>query len=153
LRVRNDSSEILNVTIMDLQPDWGISQLYPGESGYFEPLDPGQTLPLIPLQASLRPGYTEGTDVVKVFATVGTTNFRWLELPTLDEPLERSAATRGGPSSALDELLTAFSSGAPKTRNLNLAACPSKEWVTAQVELRVQKKGRIARKPGKRATK
>jgi hypothetical protein len=139
LRVRNDSFEILNVTIMDLQSDWGITQIYPSGSGFFEPIDPAQELPLIPLQASLEPGYTEGADVVKVFATVGTTNFRWLELPPLDKPLERSMATRGGPTSALDEMLSAFSTGEPKTRNLNLAAYPSKEWITAQVEVRVQK--------------
>jgi len=141
LRVRNDSSEVLNVTVMDLQPDWGISQIYPSGSGYFEPLDPGQELPLLPLQATLEPGYEEGADIIKVFATVGTTNFQWLALPALDEPPIAKKATRGAPGSALDELLSAFTSGAPKTRNLNLAAYPSKEWATAQIEVRVQKKG------------
>ncbi len=139
LRVRNDSSEVLNVTVMDLGPDWSVSQIYPSGAAAFEPLDPGQELPILRLQSSLPPGYEQGTDVIKVFATVGTTNFQWLALPALDEPPIAKKATRSVAGSALDELLAAFTSGAPKTRNLNLAAYPSKEWATAQVEVRIEK--------------
>ncbi|HEX5735309.1 MAG TPA: caspase family protein [Blastocatellia bacterium] len=139
LRVCNNSSEVLNVTVMDLGPDWSVSQIYPSGAGAFESLDPGQELPLLPLQSSLPPGYEQGTDVLKVFATVGTTNFQWLALPALDEPPIAKKATRSVTGSALDELLAAFTSGAPKTRNLNLAAYPSKEWATSQVEVRIEK--------------
>ncbi len=141
LRIRNSSSRVLNITILDLQPDWGITQIYPSGSGFFEPLDPGQELPVpIPLQAYLPPGYIEGRDLIKVFATVGTTNFRWLELPPLDHPT-RSAITRGGPASPLEELLSMVVAEEPKTRNLNPAAFPSWEWVSAEVEVRVEKRG------------
>lgn len=139
LRVRNNSSEVLNVTVMDLGPDWSVSQIYPSGAGAFESLDPGQELPILRLQSSLPPGYEQGTDVLKVFATVGTTNFQWLALPALDEPPIAKKTTRSAAGSALDELLAAFTSGAPKTRNLNLAAYPSKEWATAQVEVRIEK--------------
>ncbi|HJQ69749.1 MAG TPA: caspase family protein [Blastocatellia bacterium] len=147
LRVRNDSSEVLNVTVMDLGPDWSVSQIYPSGAGAFESVDPGQELPILRLQASLPSGYEQGTDVIKVFATVGTTNYQWLALPALDEPPIAKKATRGAPGSALDELLAAFTSGSPKTRNLNLAAYPSKEWATAQVEVRIEK-GEPKRKKG-----
>lgn len=139
LRMKNTSSQVLNVTVLDLQPDWGITQVYPsGEDTYFWPFDPGQEQ-LLPLHANLPSGYIEGTDVIKVLATVGATNFRWLELPALDEPPKRSASTRGGPTNPLEELLAALAAEEPRTRNLNPAAYPSREWVTTQVEVRVQR--------------
>jgi hypothetical protein len=138
LCVKNKSQKILNITALDLQPDWGISQIYPSGAGYFEPLDPGQEV-LLPLQASLPPGYAEGTDVIKVFATVGTTNFRWLELPALDQEPRRSAMTRGGPAGPLEELLAQVTAEEPKTRNLNTAVFPSWEWAAGQVEVRVKR--------------
>lgn len=140
LRIMNKSLKILNITVLDLQPDWGINQIYPRGSGSFEPLDPGQSI-LLPLEASLPAGYTEGTDLIKVFATLGTTNFRWLELPALDQPVT-GAVTRGGPANPLEELLAAVTAQDPKTRNLNPAAYPSWEWVTAQVEARVHVQSR-----------
>jgi hypothetical protein len=66
---------------------------------------------VIPLRASLPKGYRPGRDGLKVFATVGTTNFRWLELPALDQP---------------------------PARDLKPAAVPGKEWVAAQVELNIR---------------
>jgi hypothetical protein len=141
LLVKNTSSRVLNVTALGLQPDWSIVQIVPsGEDTYFWPFDPGQEL-LIPLRADLPPGYTDGTDVIKVFATVGATNFRWLELPALDEPPGRSASTRGGPANPLEELLAALAATEPGMRNLNPASYPSREWAVAQVEVRVRRRG------------
>ncbi len=146
LRVRNkmppgrkdDPSRILNITVLDLQPDWGVQQVYPAGAGSFEPLDPGQEI-VLPLRAGLPEDYQEGTDVLKVFATLGTTNFRWLELPALDQPPKASAATRGLPSSPLEELLAAVAAEEPTTRHLDPAAYPSKEWVTEHVEVRIER--------------
>lgn len=140
LRIKNDFSQALNVTVFDLQPDWGATQVLPSGAGdLFIEFDPGQEM-LIPLRAHLPEGYHEGTDVIKVFATIGTTNFRWLELPSLDKPLERSAAVRTrSPTNPLENLLAAVTADKPRTRNLIPAAYPSKEWITAQVEVRVKK--------------
>jgi hypothetical protein len=130
------ATNVLNITALDLQPDWGISQVYPSGSGaLFEPLDPQAEL-LLPLQAVLPEGYEDITDIVKVFATVGTTSFRWLELPPLDQP---TTAKRGVRTDPLEQLLAAVIEDEPRTRNLNPAAYPSKEWVTAQVEVHVKK--------------
>ncbi len=133
----NDPSRILNVTVLDLSPDWGIQQIHPWGAGYFEPLDPGQEI-VLPLEASLPDGYSEGVDVIKVFATLGTANFRWLELPALDQP-SRAAGERGLPQSTLEQLLAAVVAEQPSVRNLNPAAFPSKEWVTEQVEVRISR--------------
>lgn len=130
---------VLNITVLDLQPDWGISQVYPSWPGaLFEPLDPQAEL-LLPLQAVIPKGCHDITDIVKVFATVGTTSFRWLELPSLDQPIQRKAATRGAPTDPLEQLLAAVIEDEPRQRNLNPAAYPSKGWVTAQVEVHVKK--------------
>ena len=137
VRIKNNTSQKLNVSVLDLQPDWGVSQIYPAGSGdLFVELEPDQEM-VLPLQAGLPPGYCEGKDVVKVFATVGTTNFRWLELPALDQPLTRSL--RGVPQNPLENLFAAFTAEQPPTRNLVPAAYPSREWITAQVEVNIKK--------------
>lgn len=133
----NDPTQILNITVLDLQPDWGITQVFPSGAGYSEPLDPGQEI-LIPLRASLPAAYKEGADILKVFATLGTTDFRWLELPALDKPPTRRDA-HDKPKNPLEELLASVAAQKPKTRNLNPAAYPSREWLTIQVEVRIKK--------------
>jgi hypothetical protein len=137
LRIKNASSQVVNVTALDLAPDWGVGQLVPSDPGAcFEPFDPGQEQ-LIPIRAGLPSGCTEGTDVIKVFATVGATDFHWLELPALDQPPERRTSTPGGPNNPLEELLVALAVEGSGKRKLNPAAFPSREWVTAQVEVHV----------------
>ncbi len=137
--IRNDSDKILNVTVMDLQPTWAVTQVYPSGAGdYFVPLDPGEVLPL-PLQVELPDGYDRATDVVKVFATVETTNFRWLELPDLDQQPATRAATRAAAGGGLEALMQAMGGDEPPTRSVKTAAYPSREWVTAQVELHQEK--------------
>ncbi len=132
--VRNE----LNITVLDLQPDWGIEQIYPADEAAFLPLDPQREAVRI-FQSSLTPGDKEGTDVIKVFATIGTTNFRWLELPALDQP---RSATRSGiskPLNGLEALLAAVTERAPMPtmRNATYVNEPSTEWVTEQVEITV----------------
>lgn len=138
----NDPSLVLNVTVLDMQPDWGISQVHPPGSGLFEALDPGKDI-IIPLHANLPAEYKEGKDTLKVFATIGTTNFRWLELPPLDNPCTRSAITRGGPTNPLEEFFASITEEIPKTRNVDAAASPSREWITAEVELNMYQPGQL----------
>jgi hypothetical protein len=139
VRIQNHSDQRLNIATLDLQPDWGISQVYPsGPGDKFIEFEPGQVVTL-PLQASLPDGYDQGTDVLKVFATIGSPNFRWLELPALDQPLAAKGISRDAASDPLDQLLAALAAEQPPTRNLDLAAAPSKGWVTAEVEVRVQR--------------
>jgi hypothetical protein len=138
LRIHNNHSNVLNITVLDLQPDWGITQIYPSGAGYFQPLDPSRELTL-PLRANLPSGMKAGTDIVKVFATLGTSNFRWLELP----PLDRSGGTNqnfdGISTSSPEEPASISTLEGCGTRNLTLASGASNEWVTYQVELQVQR--------------
>jgi Caspase domain len=142
LRIKNalpkDSKQVLNVTVLDLQPDWAIKQVYPSGAGaYFSTIDPEKE-ESFPLQADLPASYKEGKDIIKVFATVHQTNFRWLELPVLDQPLVQKEATRGNsPTNPLEQLMTIITKDKAVTRDLNPSATPSKEWTTAQLEVKI----------------
>ena len=94
-RIYNNSLQPLNITALDLQPDWGISQIIPDENkGDFETLEPGKHINFA-FQTGLPEGFKEGKDIIKIFATVKPTQFRWLLLPSLNQPITRSAMHRG----------------------------------------------------------
>jgi hypothetical protein len=141
LRIRNNASVPLNVSVFNLQPGWGAKQIWPYDASSFRLLDP-RTEELLPLQASLLDEYDEGEDILKVFATVGTTDFRWLELPPLDTP---SAPLRVGraPVDELERLFSAFSADRPATRNFEPPAQASRSWTTEQVTLAVRRTAAI----------
>jgi hypothetical protein len=138
LRIRNEYSDALNITILDLQPDWGITQIYPSGAAFFETLDQEKEV-ILPLRTRLPNNYEEATDVVKVFATINTTNFRWLESPPLDNP-SRGWTERGmrAPNNALESLFFTFmEEEGPKTRTVSIPAAANGEWTTAQVEIQI----------------
>jgi hypothetical protein len=137
-RVTNKSSQVLNVAVLDLSPDWSISQVHPTWADFLA-VDPGAE-EIFPLRAGLPEGYEEGTDVLKTFATLEPATFRWLELPSLDNPPTRKAAiTRSAEEGdPLEQILAAFTDDQPKTRNLNPAEYPSRGWATAQVEVKIE---------------
>lgn len=138
LKILNNSPQVLNVTALDLRPDWSIRQIYPSGAAFYEPLDPGHHLTL-PLRAGLPHGYSEGRDVIKVFATVGASNFRWLELPPTDTPQEAGNVRRGEPTSRLEEFLTTFMYGGTFSRDLGVETAAGREWATIQVEINVRR--------------
>ncbi|CAN5663869.1 hypothetical protein BH18ACI4_BH18ACI4_06640 [soil metagenome] len=146
LRIKNLSKKAINVTVLDLQPDWGVSQVYPsvdpetGEAKDYDLLEPGDdNALLIPLKADLPEGYQQGTDIVKAIAAVEGTSFRWLELPSLDQPPAATRALSRGPSNPLEELMTAFASDQLTRQVVNLTAPQGKSWGTAEVEVRVRR--------------
>jgi hypothetical protein len=139
LRIHNGSSLDLNVVALDLQPDWGITQIIPSTAGsLFEPLDGGEELD-IPLMVDLPSGYQEGSDVIKVFATITPANFRWLELPALDNPNARAARHNTTPVNELEHLLAAVSADRQTLRHISVASYSRQDWVTAQVILRIKR--------------
>lgn len=136
IRLRNDSPQALNVTAINLQPDWGISQIYPYKSGKFMTFNPGQE-EILPLQASLPNEYEKGEDIIKVFATVGATDFHWLELPALDQPINLGSGKN--PENPLEELLAVIAEEKPPTKNLEPARYAASEWITDQLLVRITK--------------
>ena len=135
LRIRNDyDPHVLNVTVLDLQPAWDISQIYPARAGSYEPIDPGREL-ILPLKVTLPDGYQAGTDIIKVFATIDTTSFRSLELSALDKPDLRDHVARGTPN-ALEAFLANFESP-HHTRAAAVDVCAATEWAAHQVEIEI----------------
>ena len=140
LYVKNESSQVLNIAILDLQPDWGIFQFFPTEEiGDTSPLDSGKEL-WLPGNFFLPGNITEGTDVLKVFATVGLANFRWLELPVLEE-LSRSPSLRAlrSPRNQLEQLMAELSAETVTTRNARPSIEASDEWIVTEVSVTVRK--------------
>jgi len=143
LRIRNDyDPHVLNVTVLDLQSDWGISQIYPARAGSYEPVDPGREL-ILPLHVTLPDGYQAGTDIIKVFATIDTTSFRSLELPALDEPETRDRSLRRS-ANALEAFLANFES-AQSARAAAVDVCATMEWAAHQVEIEIVREQEEAR--------
>ena len=144
LRVRNnlpkESNQVLNVTILDLQPDWGVTQIYPSNPGEnFIPIDPDNEQ-YFPLGVSLPNGYKEGKDLIKVFATLDPTDFHWLELPSLDQKqvIQNKSIRSNTKMSPLEQLMATITKDKPATRNINPTSTPSKEWTTGQIEIHVE---------------
>lgn len=139
-RIYNNSQQPLNITALDLQPDWGISQIIPDENkGDFETLEPGKHMDF-PFHTGLPEGYKEGKDIIKIFATVKPTQFRWLLLPPLDQPITRSAMLlRGkGPKNSLEELFANLSEDTSSTKGvykIDKTKSANVEWMTAQLEI------------------
>jgi hypothetical protein len=120
--------------VLDLQPAWDISQIYPARAGSYEPIDPGREL-ILPLKVTLPDGYQAGTDIIKVFATIDTTSFRSLELSALDKPELRDHVARGTPN-ALEAFLANFESP-HHTRAAAVDVCAATEWAAHQVEIEI----------------
>jgi hypothetical protein len=135
-----ESNKVLNTTVLDLQPDHGVSQIYPPNPGEsFVPIDPDNEI-FVPLEVNLPNGYKNGIDIIKVFATLDQTSFRSLELPALDQPqsTKTKGASRGNvPASPLEQLMATITKDKPATRNINVSSTPSREWTTAQIEINV----------------
>jgi Caspase domain len=132
LWIKNISKKELNVAVLDLGPDWSVSQAWPTAEST-ESIEPGEDRG-ITLSTILPAGYPQGTDVLKVFATVGPADFHWLEMPSLDE---KPQVTRGAirPRNALEALMAKIAQ--PTTRGVSTVAAASEEWATAQVALTI----------------
>jgi hypothetical protein len=132
LHIHNLSAFVVNVTVFDLDPLWQVSQILP-LNGYFVEVDPGKFVPLTLTMVS-GPGSWNNVDIIKAFATVQPTSFRWLELPVLEE--ETHHTSNVAPSNELEELCAAL------TEERRNQVPPMSAWDTAEVMIRVNRAGR-----------
>lgn len=138
LRIRNRTTMTLEVAVLDLQPDWGIAQIAPtARAGPSHPLHAGQEL-CIRLRAALPAGMPRGRDVLKVFATLDPTRFRWLELSALGSAASRNPSVaaewllEAEPVSALEHFLASRMS--PDTRPRDDGALfAARDWLVETV--------------------
>lgn len=141
-RIVNTSKQTLNLGVLDLQPDWGVRQVFPA-SGDADcaTLEAGQAL-LLPLRADLPPGLAAGIDLLKVVASSEWIKLRWLELPALGTSSRNGAGRRSGPADPLAALFAAFTADRLSTRALEPSRYSGREWTVAHLEIP------MARPPG-----
>jgi predicted phosphodiesterase len=143
--VRNKSpQDALNVTVLDLQPDWSVAKVFPPDADSVL-VDPGSNVE-VPLEFELPRDYKESLETIKVFATVGNTSFDWLQLPPLDNPLVSKGARRSG-GNALESLMAEFSADSPpqNVTRARLATVAVAKWTTAQSDVLVRRRPRTIR--------
>ncbi|MEP6487200.1 caspase family protein [Microcoleus vaginatus GB2-A3] len=142
LRIKNTSSQILNVAVLDLEPNWAVSriQLQIPEA-IFYPFNPNQEM-LIPLQIKLPATwkFSKGAETFKVFATVRTNDFRWLELPSLDQEIDTKSAILLRGDNPLGQLMAAVGADVdtqPEIPSYRATAIfdPSDEWTTKEIQI------------------
>ncbi|MCT7973016.1 caspase family protein [Laspinema olomoucense] len=133
-------SSPLKVAILDLKSNWSIQQIYPQpDNEMFVEISPGvEHRKVIRYCLRLPEGYSEGVDIIKVFATLGEAELRGLALPPLDSPMVAPPKYRGySGSDPLSLLAQAFAQEKPQNRRLN-AAYSYREWVVKQFTVRVK---------------
>jgi hypothetical protein len=99
----------MNITVLNLAPDWSISRLLPpvGNAEDYYDLEPQETLKpprtaseqqkLPGLKSSLPPGVEEAIDILKVCATTDTTSFDSWQLPPLADGPRRAESVDFSP--------------------------------------------------------
>jgi Caspase domain len=159
LRVKNTSAQALNVAVLDLEPTWAISQIpLEGIEEIFYQLGANQEK-IRRLRPALPSGenYKQAKETLKLFATKGLADFRWLNLSPLDEEIDRKGnldkdlaqklegVTRGeaqrvNPLNALLATVGADLENAPTvTRAMVCDPDPNAEWVTKQIQLTIDR--------------
>lgn len=135
LRLDNRSRFVLNFAVLDLAPDWSVTQILPGADQALATLEPGKGTHQV-YRATLADTAQTGTDILKALATTEMGDFRWLELGALGAGPSRG---RGAvtPRTALDALL--HSVAFPATRGVETTRAASQVWTTTQVQFTTQR--------------
>ena len=144
LRVRNNFPAVMNITALELRPDWTIKQIYPTDATPFEPLDRAQEI-LLSLPMTLPEPYESGRKTIKVFATFSPTSFRCLELAPLEclklencKPLVAGVLSRlkdinrGG----INPLTITTESSAVRGISLDMSSCA--DWIVQELRIQIQ---------------
>ncbi len=149
LHIKNISAREINIVVIDLEPTWEVSQipLKPGSLQKYYQFASGEEInQKLRLKLPDKEKYDKAMEVIKIFAMYGQADFRWLELPPLDQPLQ-SAKSKGldedKPRSVLEDLFAAFGTDADKTPPMTRAEAifePGEEWVTKEIQMTVKRK-------------
>jgi hypothetical protein len=161
LRVKNNSSQPLNIAILDLDSTWEISQIpIQNQLAYFYELGILQEVEIEIEGFSFpeREGYKQAKEIFKLLATRGAANFQWLILPSLDQQIQNRGNLnqeleiqmeemrgRGLASSInpLNNLLTSIGSDINNpplvSRKAIVRNNPNADWVTKQIQITVER--------------
>lgn len=149
LRIKNTSSQPLNIAILDLDSTWAIYKLsIKGNKDIFYPLESkAEIYDTVTTELPDGEAYKQAKETLKLFATRGIAQFDWLTLPALDEDLgqkgnldealENVANQKGLGINPLNQLLGTIGADLdnppPEGRRVRSKPNPNAEWVTKQV--------------------
>jgi len=144
LGLKNVSQESLNVAVLDLEPTWEISQIpLRGIDAPFYQLAPQESIDT-PLRFKVPEGkdYEQAKETLKLFATRGPADFRWLKLPSLDQEIKGHSQATRGLKNAFSKLLEAIGDDPNARPSLTRAAVyepdPKAEWITQQIQITIK---------------
>jgi hypothetical protein len=128
LEIQNHYSQPVYVAVFNLQPNWAISSVLSQTTGL------GNVISLNHKQKEIISlGNLEKKEnwqnIYKVCASVDNTNFRFLELPPLDQ---QKQTVRDTPKDPLEQLLHELTADQPPDRNVTPATLPSSMWTVVQ---------------------
>ena len=144
LRVKNNFSQALNVAVLDLEPTWAISQIpLRGIDAPFYQLAPQETVNLkLRFQVPESKGYERAKEALKLFATRGPADFRWLRLPSLDRKIEAHHTATRDFQSAFGKLQEAVGEDPNVSPSLHRGVVyepdPNAEWATKQIQITIE---------------
>jgi Caspase domain len=162
LHIKNNEDISLNIAILDLEATWEISSIpIQGGNTVFYELDKGQSLEMsMNFQMPEGDNYQNKLEKIKLFATKGIANFKWLVLPPLDEDLgkkgvslerelnqisETRGVSRGEKTqiSPLNQLLSQIGADINEPpqidRSFRPKPTPYADWITKTIEVGFQK--------------
>ena len=133
---------VIKITVLDLQPDWGIQQVYPNpDEANYKTLDP-ESDDIIPFQGSLPLVIQKEKMFLKVFGAFEPTDFRWLELSPLDQPTTKGSSrlrsSARAPANQLEKLMSEITPDSARGFNLlTPASYATKGWTISQLEVQI----------------
>ncbi|MEG5060594.1 caspase family protein [Microcoleus sp. A2-C5] len=143
LRIKNVSPQVLNIRVLNLQATWEVSSInIRNQATSFYPLNPNDEI-LEPMNFQLpdTERYNQARETLKVFATIGKNDFRWLELPSLDEEIAPKSEVFARDNSPLGMLLAAIGADVsePPLRSRRAVPIfdPSQEWTTKEIQISI----------------
>ncbi|MCB0087918.1 MAG: hypothetical protein KDE54_08395, partial [Caldilineaceae bacterium] len=137
--IRNNSKQDIFVTLFELDPDYGVTKIYPSRTTQ-QRVAPDSEIPIRGTASLRNPNLGRGRSIYKVIATITETNLDILSLPKLNEG-EPQTATRVSTSSSLGRIVNALRGDGTRELVLDMDETDD-EWVTAQFEVTVEAAGR-----------
>ncbi|NET14297.1 MAG: hypothetical protein F6K08_16395, partial [Okeania sp. SIO1H6] len=141
LEIINEYSSSLNVSILDLVPNWKVEQAWPGKEPAVEipSRHDGGNREVAAFRPTLPEGYQKGIERVKVFATLGSLDLRFLSLPRLDNPIPTLPEGRNFKGfDPLSNVVAAIATEKAGSKDMN-AAYSYREWVVKDFTLTIEK--------------
>ena len=128
LHMINTSKRTLRVSILCLQPDWGIVQLLPAAQAEAEFILDPKTEHSLRFDLTLPPGHRAGRDLFRVFVTQDSCDYGPLQMTSLSQPMGTGMSS----TPRKEEV----------TRRIELYPSPADTWWMEAIEIEIESKAK-----------